>query len=561
MRVLGISCYYHDAAAALVEDNQIIFAVQEERLSRIKHDSAFPTLAISKALEAGKCDLKDVDVIAFYENPELKLQRLWSQMLGDWPHSFSLFSQEIPHFLQHKFEIQQHIRKHLSYKGKIIIGEHHRSHAASAFYTSNFERALILTLDGVGEWDTTAVYLGEGNTLTKIKSIHFPHSLGLLYSVFTSFLGFEVNEGEYKVMGLAPYGTPRFVSKIIGPILKLNKDGSYSLNQRFFRFSNKQCHFTTALVRHMGVQPRTHGTAMTQIYQDIAASVQKALEIAMAHMVARLSDEYDIRDFCFAGGVALNCTANADLIRRFGIRSHIHPAAGDSGGALGAAMEVMMREKTQQPMQRYAFNPYIGTQPSAALIEFTLQENNITYTKSDNIADVLAAKLEQGDVISIVHGREEWGPRALGARSILADPRRAEMKEHLNAKIKFREEFRPFAPIIMAEHYDDYFETLGMEQSPYMLYTHKVKKPGTIPAVTHMDNTARVQTVSRAQNAYIYDILAAFKRRTGCPVLINTSFNLKGEPIVSSPYDALKTFANSGIDCLAIENFVIVKQT
>jgi carbamoyltransferase len=551
MRVLGLSCYYHDAAAALVDDNKIVFAVQEERLSRNKHDAVFPTLSISRALEYGQCHMKDIDTIAFYEHPPTKLKRLWSQLLQDWPHSYPLFANEIPRFFQNKFDVEGQIRKHLAFKVNIVFAEHHTSHAASAFFTSGFEKAVVLTLDGVGEFDTTAVYLGEGCNLRKIKSIHFPDSLGLLYSVFTSFLGFEVNEGEYKVMGLAPYGMPRFIDKIIGPILRLHKNGSYSLNQRFFRFSNRDCHYTEALAQHLGVPPRVRGGEMTQVYQDIAATMQKALEIAMAHMVEHLIAEYGIKDFCFAGGVALNCTANADLIRRFGIRSHIHPAAGDAGGALGAALSVMKKQ--------YVFSPYIGTKPSHGLIEFTLKQNNIAYRVSTNVADEIAEKLVAGQVVAIVHGQEEWGPRALGARSILADPRRGEMKEHLNAKIKFREEFRPFAPVIMAEHYAEYFETLGMASSPYMLYTHKVLKPEVIPAVTHADNTARVQTVTREQNAYYYDILAAFYKRTGVPVLINTSFNLKGEPMVSSPSDGLKTFMNSGIDCLAIEGFLVEK--
>lgn len=559
MRILGLSCYYHDAAAALVDDEKIIFAVQEERLSRNKHDAVFPTLAISRALEYGQCHMADIDAIAFYEQPQQKFRRLWTQALQDWPHSYALFSREIPRFYQNKFAVEAQIRKHLAYRGQVVFHEHHASHAASAFYTSGFDRALVLTVDGVGEFDTTAVFLGEGNSLKKIKAIHFPDSLGLLYSVITSYLGFEVNEGEYKVMGLAPYGIPRFLDKIIGPILQLREDGGYSLNQRFFRFSNRDCHYTDALIRHLGFPPRQPGGPMTPLYQDLAASMQKALEIALAHMVQRLIVEYGIKDFCFAGGVALNCTANADLIRRFGIQSHIHPAAGDAGGALGAALASVMEPQQNAAKKRFTLSPYIGTKPSLGLIEFTLKQNNIAYRRSDNIAEEIAAKLEAGQVVAIVHGAEEWGPRALGARSILADPRRAEMKEHLNAKIKFREEFRPFAPVIMAEHYGDYFETLGMAEAPYMLYTHKVLKPEQIPAVTHADNTARVQTVSRQQNAYYYDILAAFYRRTGVPVLMNTSFNLKGEPMVSTPSDALKTFRNSGIDCLAIEDFLIEK--
>ncbi|MBI3419594.1 MAG: hypothetical protein HY053_05635 [Proteobacteria bacterium] len=559
MRVLGLSCYYHDAAAALVEDGKIVFAVQEERLSRNKHDSGFPVRAVARAMEYGRCHIQDIDAIAFYEQPEVKLKRLWQQTLLDWPHSWGLFSEEIPRFFHHKLPIEAQIRQHLDYKGRVVLNEHHASHAASAFFTSPFERALVVTMDGVGEFETLTVYLGEGNRLTKIKSVHFPDSLGLLYSVITAYLGFEVNEGEYKVMGLAPYGQPRMLDKILGPVLQLLPDGSFTLNQKFFRFSDKACHFTPALVRHLGLPPRRKDDAMTQDWQDLAASMQKALEEALAHIIAPLIKQYGLRDFCFAGGVALNCTANADLIRRFNIRSYIHPAAGDAGGALGAALAVAMREKEKAPVYRYPFTPYLGTESSPALIEFTLKQSQVPFRKSANVAEELAAKLEQGQVVSIVHRREEWGPRALGARSILADPRKAEMKDHLNAKIKFREEFRPFAPVVMAEHYGEYFEELGMKDAPFMLYTHKVKKPEAIPAVTHADATARVQTVSREQNAYYYDILAAFYKRTGVPVLINTSFNLKGEPMVSSPSDALKTFFASGIDCLAMEDYIVEK--
>lgn len=557
--ILGLSCHYHDAAAALVDESAIHFAVQEERLSRHKHDAGFPTRAIAKALEYGRCRLQDLEAVAFYEQPEEKFMRLFSQAAQDWPHSTGLFFSEIPYFLQHKASIEAQIRAQLGYKGSVRLYGHHLSHAASAFYTSPFERALVLTLDGVGERDTTAVFLGEGNTLRKIKSIHFPHSLGLLYSVITAYLGFEVNEGEYKVMGLAPYGTPRFLDKILGPILQLHEGGAYSLDRRFFNFSDPARHFTVALEKHFGFPPRRPGGPMTKDYEDLAASMQRALEEALAHIVGTLMAEYGIKDFCFAGGVALNCTANAGLIRRFGIRSHIHPAAGDAGGALGAAFLAAMEGRAKDPVQRYAFTPYLGTEALQGEVAYTLAQNSIPFRKIENSADYLAEKLAAGEVVAICHGREEWGPRALGARSILADPRKAEMKDHLNAKIKFREEFRPFAPVIMAEYYGAFFEELGMRDAPLMLYTHKVKQPSLIPAVTHGDHTARVQTITRADNPFYYGILEAFHRRTGVPVLINTSFNLKGEPMVSSPSDALKTFYASGIDVLAFGDVVVEK--
>jgi carbamoyltransferase len=559
MKILGLSCYYHDSAAAAVTDAGIAFALQEERASRLKNDSRFPVLAIARALEFCKTSINDFEDIVFYETPEIKLQRLWGQILDDWPNSRGLFFERVPYFIHHKYPIERQIRESLNYRGTVSLCEHHRSHAAAAFYTSPFERAAVLTVDGVGEFDTTAVWIGEGNALRKVRSIRFPDSLGLFYSVFTQYLGFEVNEGEYKVMGLAPYGEPRFYDRIVGPVLRLHGDGSFSLDRRFFRFSDSERHYSDHLTRHLGIPPRARGSAMTQAHQDLAASVQKALEAALANIVRSVIAEYTIRDFCFAGGVALNCTANAALIREFSIRSHIHPAAGDAGGALGAALDLAVKRERSGEVKRFAFSPYLGVAHSDVIIEASLRINGLAFRRAENVAEEIAEALASGKVVAIVHGRDEWGPRALGGRSILADPRPAEMKEHLNAKIKFREEFRPFAPVVMEEFYADWFETLGMAASPHMLYTHRSIAAARVPAVSHVDGTSRAQTVSREQNPYLYDILAAFNRRTGTPVLINTSFNLKGEPNVSSPTDALKTFYASGIDVLAIENYLLFK--
>ena len=532
-RVIGISCFYHDSAVAFVEGQEIKFAIQEERLSRRKNDSRFPAKALSKALAVAG-DWEGVDQIAFYENPDLKFDRIWFQILHDWPNSKELYTTHAPYFWHQRRPVEQKIREHYTYKGPVTFNEHHRSHAASAFYTSPFERALVVTLDGIGEYETVAVHLGEGNSLRKLKSIHFPHSLGLLYSVFTQYLGFEVNEGEYKVMGLAPYGQPKYLDRILGPILRLSEDGSFTLNRSFFTFSDRARHYHPRLVRHLGMPPRVPGGPMTEAYMDLAASMQRALEAALRNMIRALIAEYKIKDFCFAGGVALNCTANADLIREFGIRSHIHPAAGDAGGALGAALDAVVRGAPPNGVVRFPFSPYLGVQYSEASAELTFSANNIPFRRSNNVAAEIAAKLAAGEIVAILHGRDEWGPRALGARSILADPRAPEMKDHLNRKIKFREEFRPFAPVVLEEHYAEYFETLGMSSSPHMLYTHKSLQPEKTAAVTHVDQTSRVQTVSRTQNAYLYDIIDEFRKLTGVPVIINTSFNLKGEPIVSS---------------------------
>ncbi len=560
MLVMGISCYYHDSAVAVLDDREIKFAIHEERLSRVKHDARFPVLAIGHALEACGIGINDLDRIVFYEDPSLKLQRLWDQVIDGWPRSRRMFTDDIPRFVQYKLPIAEQIREHLGFQGGIEHSQHHRSHAASAFFTSPFERAIVLTLDGVGEYETATVHLGEGNRLVKMRSIHFPHSLGLFYSVFTDYLGFTVNEDEYKVMGLAPYGRPTLVDKLVGPILRLREDGAFTLDQHFFDFCSRDRHYAPALVAHLGMAPRLPGEPITEQHQDLAASVQQALEAAMANMLPPLIREFGTRDFCFAGGVALNCTANSRMIRDFGIRSWVHPAAGDAGGAMGAALQSVMRGRESAACQRHLLSPYLGVSYPAPVIKATLSLSRVPFRQCAAIAEDIAERLAEGKVVAILHGRDEWGPRALGGRSILADPRRPEMRDHLNAKIKFREEFRPFAPVVKKEAYGDWFETLDMAESPYMLYTHKALRPQLTGAVTHVDGTSRVQTVSAEQNDYLYRILEAFERRTGVPVLINTSFNLRGEPIVSSPSDALKTFFASGIDSLAIEEFLVEKE-
>jgi carbamoyltransferase len=561
MLVMGISCYYHDSAIAVIDDDEIKFAIQEERLSRLKHDPRFPVLAIGHALKACGMGINDLDRIVFYEDPALKLQRMWDQVIDGWPRSHRLFLQDIPRFIRDKLSIDEQIRAHLGFRKTIEHSQHHRSHAASAFFTSPFERAVIVTVDGVGEYETATVFFGEGNRLTKIRSIHFPHSLGLFYSIFTNYLGFEVNEGEYKVMGLAPYGRPRFVDKLVGPVLRLRDDGSFTINKRFFDFCSRDRHYAPVLTDHIGIKPRAAHEAVTEAHQDLAASVQQSLEMALINLLSPLVRQYGTRDFCFAGGVALNCTANSRVVRELGIRSWIHPAAGDAGGAMGAALQSAMRGREEAQTRRYPFTPYLGLHYPQAVAKASLSVSGTRFRQCATIAADIAERLSEGKVVAIVHGRDEWGPRALGGRSILADPRRAEMRDRLNAKIKFREEFRPFAPVVKKEAYGTWFETLGMQESPYMLYTHKALRPELTAAVTHVDGTSRVQTVSAAQNPYLYRILDAFDQRTGVPVLINTSFNLRGEPIVSSPSDALKTFFASGIDSLAIEDLLVDKDT
>jgi len=406
MLVLGISCYYHDSAVALLDDSRILFAVHEERLSRVKHDARFPVLAIGSALHATGLRINDVDRIVFYEDPKLKLGRLWDQVIDNWPRSRRLFADDLPRFVHHKLPIGAQLRAHMGFHRPVEFSEHHRSHAASAFFTSPFERAVVVTLDGVGEYETATVHLGEGNRLRKVRSIHFPHSLGLFYSVFTQYLGFEVNEGEYKVMGLAPYGRPRYRDKLIGPILKLHEDGAFTLNRRFFDFCRHDRHYDPSLIEHLGVMPRRPDEPVREEHHDLAASVQQALEIAIAGILPPLMREFGTSDFCFAGGVALNCTANARMIRDLGIRSHIHPAAGDAGGALGAALQSVMRSRENEPTRRYHLDAYLGVEYPKPVIEATLSLNNIPYRECADIAEEVADALVGGKVVGILHGRD-----------------------------------------------------------------------------------------------------------------------------------------------------------
>jgi carbamoyltransferase len=555
-RILGISCFFHDSAVAAIEQGRIAFAIQEERLSRLKHDAGLPVRSIAKALEVMGWKPSDVDTVAFYENPEWKLQRIREQLDAARPEHVADTPRIMSAFLQHKYPVASLLRRAFEFP-RVVWGEHHRSHAAAAFYTSPFDRAVVVTIDGVGESETAAVFIGEGNTLRRVRSVHFPHSLGLFYSVFTQYLGFEVNEGEYKVMGLAPYGKPTYLSRLIPDVLRLEADGGFRLNLDHFDFESRVRHFTESLVAHLGVPPRAPSDDVTEQHCNLAASVQAALEMGVLNLLSSVIREYRCDDVCLGGGVALNCTANAKAIRQLGVRLHVHPASGDAGGALGAALFEAAASETAT--YRPAFTPYLGVSYSDLDISGALASTGYAYRKVACMARELAHTLAAGQVIGVLQGRDEWGPRALGARSILADPRSPAMKDHLNAKIKFREEFRPFAPVVLEERYGDYFETLGMPASPYMLYTHKALKPSVIPAAVHADGTSRVQTVNRDQHPHLYDIVREFATLTGVPVLINTSFNLRGEPIVSSPADALRTFAVSDIDGVALGDYLAAK--
>jgi carbamoyltransferase len=554
--ILGLSCFFHDSAVAAIEDGRIAFAIQEERLSRRKHDPGLPVRSVERALEFMGWQPPDVDTVVFYENPDWKLQRIQQQFERARPEHRAQRTSVLSAFLQNKYPIASRLRREFGF-AHVVCGEHHRSHASAAFYTSPFDRAVVVTIDGVGESETAAVFLGEGNTLTRVRSLRFPHSLGLFYSVFTQYLGFEVNEGEYKVMGLAPYGTPAYLDALVPEVLRLDDDGGFTLNLTYFDFESRERHYTNALSDHLGIAPRAKNGELTQPHCDLAASVQAALEAGVMNLLSSVVRDYRCRDVCMGGGVALNCTANARAIRELGIRLHVHPAAGDAGGALGAALSEAARSETDS--YRPAFSPYLGVAYAERDIAGALAQTGMPHRRIERMPAEIARRLADGEVVGVLHGRDEWGPRALGARSILADPRRAGMKEHLNAKIKFREEFRPFAPVVLEERYAEYFETLAMAASPHMLYTHKAQQPARIAAAVHADGTSRVQTVNREQNAHLYDILQHFERLTGVPVLINTSFNLRGEPIVSSPADALRTFAASDIDCVALDDHLVVK--
>ena len=561
MKVLGISCFYHDSAVCAIEDSRILFAIHEERLSRLKHDARFPVLAVAKALEFCRWKIEEIDEIVFYEEPQTKIERIMDQIVDGWPHTWKMFSSELPKFIRDKYPVGKIIKDLLRFDGAVSCCQHHRAHAAAAFYTSSYDDALVITVDGVGEYETVAVHEGVGNRLEKRCAIHFPDSLGLLYSVFTDYLGFEVNEGEYKVMGLASYGQPKYYDVLVKNIISFQDDGSFRLNLRYFDFNNSRCHYSGRLVSLLLIEPRRPQDPVGRAHEDLAASVQKLLEDSLTHMLSALLMKYPHKNVCLGGGVALNCTANASIVRRLGVGVHIHPAAGDAGGALGAALDRMVQLRNVRGIARYNFSSYLGNEYTDLYIENTLKINKIAYIKSGRIAEDIAQHLAEGRIVAVMQGRDEWGPRALGNRSILADPRLPGMKGHLNAKIKFREEFCPFAPMILEEYYGDYFETLGMQESPHMLFTHKALKAELVAAAVHVDQTSRVQTVSCKQNPFLYAVLEEFYRLTGVPVLINTSFNLRGEPIVSSPSDALKTFYASGINVLALGEYFVVKDT
>ena len=594
MRVLGISAFYHDSAVALIEDGLIIAAAQEERFTRKKHDAEFPVKSLAFCLEQSGLALSDIDLVVFYDKPFLKFERLLETYLTFAPRGISSFSKAIPIWLKEKLFQKRLIRTELAthfaafdVDNNLLFAEHHQSHAASAYFPSPFDEAVVLTMDGVGEWATTSVGIGSGKSLEMVKEIHFPHSLGLLYSAFTYYTGFRVNSGEYKVMGLAPYGEPKYKQRILDNLIDLKPDGSFRLNMKFFDYCTG-LHMTNSRFHELfDGPPRVSETLLTQREMDLAASIQKVIEEVVLRLTRSLSKEYGLPNLCLAGGVALNCVANGKILRDQAFENiWIQPAAGDAGGALGAALAGYHLYKGQPRASNddgcdRMNGSYLGPMFSQNEIEERLEVVGAEFDVYEDVAfyECVVEALITEKAVGWFQGRMEFGPRALGGRSILGDPRSASMQKSLNLKVKYRESFRPFAPSVLAEDAADWFEI--DKESPYMLLVAEVKKAkqrkmsdmeknlfgiaklnvkrSEIPAVTHVDYSARIQTVHSETNPRYHALLSAFKKRTGCPVLINTSFNIRGEPIVCTPEDAFRCFMGSDIELLAIGNCILNK--
>jgi carbamoyltransferase len=560
--VLGLSCFYHDSAAALLRDGQVIAACQEERLSRKRHDSAFPARAVKYVLKEAGIGPADLDAVGFYDKPLLKFERMLSTYVATFPRSFNSFRKAMPLWIHEKLWMPSLIRKELRpYKGPILFAEHHMSHAASAFLVSPFEEAAILTVDGVGEWATASFGVGRGTDITLFKEIRFPHSLGLLYSAFTYYLGFKVNSAEYKVMGLAPYGKPVHFDRIMSDMVHLNEDGSFKLNMKYFSYDYGLTMTNGAFSEFFGGPVRKPESWMTEREFDIAASVQKVCEEVVLRMVRYIHGQTGLTNLCMAGGVALNCVANGRVIRETPIKElFVQPAAGDAGGAVGVA-HYLYNTIEKEPRGKAWGHAYLGPEYRDEEIAQYLDAHAIPHRRLPR-AELLsetARLIAEGNVIGWFQGRMEFGPRALGGRSILADPRDPKMRDTLNVKIKFREGFRPFAPSVLQDRAAEWFD-IDCE-SPYMLLVAQVREgKRVIPSVTHVDNSARLQTVTREQNALYYDLIAEFDRITGVPIVINTSFNVRGEPIVCTPHDAYLCFMRTNMDQLALGSFLLDKK-
>src|SRR6516164_2942278 len=594
MRILGISAFYHDSAAALLFDGRIVAAAQEERFTRKKHDARFPAQAIAYCLAEARVPLGQVDYVVFYEKPFLKFERLLETYLAFAPRGLQSFAMAIPLWMREKLFQKEIIGKELrkldpdfDWKNKLLFTEHHVSHAASAFYASPFEEAAVLTMDGVGEWTTASAAVGRSNELILTKEMHFPHSLGLLYSAFTYYTGFKVNSGEYKLMGLAPYGTPKYEKIIRDNLIDLKPDGSFRLNLDYFNYCTGLTMTNRRFDALFGGPPRDPETWLEQKHMDIAASIQAVLEDAVLRLTRSLSNETGMDNLCLAGGVALNCVANGKLLLDDRFRNvWVQPAAGDAGGAIGAALAVHYIHEGQKRALPNSIDgmqgAYLGPEFDQSDIERRLTAVGARFSTvpRDNMLDTTAEALADGEAIGWFQGRMEFGPRALGNRSILGDPRSPTMQKTLNLKVKYRESFRPFAPSVLREEVANWFD-LNVD-SPYMLVVAPVAQPrvrhmspeeqalfgidklnvvrSSIPAVTHVDYSARVQTVHRETNPVYHELISRFHRLTGCPVVINTSFNVRSEPIVCTPEDAFRCFMGRELDLLVVGNSMLRKQ-
>lgn len=586
MYILGISAFYHDSAAAIIKDGYILAAAQEERFTRIKHDQNFPINAIKYCLKEAGITAQQLDYIAFYDKPFIKFERILETYLAYAPHGIKSFMKAIPLWIKKKIWIKELIKKELCYEGEILFPEHHESHAASAFYPSPFNHAAYLTMDGVGEWATTSYGSCDKNEIKILGELHFPHSLGLLYSAFTYFIGFKVNSGEYKVMGLAPYGKPKYVQKIYDHLIDLKEDGSFKMNMNYFDYCAGLTMTNKKFNELFGGEPRVPETKLTQREMDLARSVQDVTEeimLRMARHVKRITGE---KYLCLAGGVALNCVGNGKLLRENIFDDiWIQPAAGDAGGAIGAAYIVYhqhlnnpLPSKKGRDLQK---GSYLGPQYSNDEIRKFLSHHSLPYQflETDELIDVVSDLIIKEKIIGWFQGRMEFGPRALGSRTIIGDARSPSMQKKMNLKIKFREGFRPFAPSVLAEKVGEWFEI--DRESPYMLLVAEVKKEkqrrmtseetnlwgidqlnvirSEVPAITHIDYSARLQTVNKLDNSLYHGLISKFYEKTGCPVIVNTSFNVRGEPIVQSPLDAYKCFMRTELDVLVLENFILYK--
>ncbi len=587
MKILGISAFYHDAAACLVEDGRILAAAQEERFSRKKHDASFPLHAIDFCLKSTGTTMKDLAYVGFYDKPFIKFERILQTYLAFAPRGIVSFLKGVPPWIKKKLWMKEIIREELKYEGKILFTEHHESHAASAFYPSPFEDAAILTADGVGEWATTSYGIGHGNQMELLEEIHFPHSLGLLYSAFTYYVGFKVNSGEYKVMGLAPYGEPRYKDLILAHLIDLQEDGSFHLNMDYFNYGTGLTMTHHKFEELFGGPPRKPESRISQRDMDLARSIQEVTEEVMLRIARHVHKKTGQKNLCLAGGVALNCVANGRILREGPYENiWVQPAAGDAGGALGVALfiwhQVLEKKRTVTAQKDSMKGAYLGPAYENGQITSFLEEKNIPFVElseseiPEKIADLIAAE----KVVGWFVGRMEFGPRALGSRSILGDARSPKMQEVMNLKIKFRESFRPFAPSVLRERAPDYFD-LPIE-SPYMHLVAPVKPEhrraineaenqlfgiaklnvarSTIPAVTHVDYSARIQTVDSDENPLFYKTIKAFEEKHGCPVIINTSFNVRGEPIVCTPEDAYRCFMRTNMDYLLLGNYLLEKK-